>query len=176
MTRISIRRRAASLALGVLGMALIGHVAPAGAAGPPAPPANPAPAAVEGASPRFSHAEQLMVGTWFGDAVLPGKPETLQQFLATRRADGTYTLEVRNYQEGRMRQRIVNSGVWGISNGIYVTLTTDVEGQKTVLSDPSYTQVYVLRGLSANEFRYTHVGSGREFRVVRSTADFRLPD
>lgn len=136
--------------------------------------AMPAGAGLE--QPHTSTAEQILVGTWFGEAVLPGTPETLQQFLATRRADGSYTLEVRNYQEGRMRQRLVNSGVWSISNGIFVTLTTDIEGKKTTLSDPSFTQVFAVRGLTANEFRYQHLASGREIRVVRSTPDFRLPD
>lgn len=121
-------------------------------------------------------AEQRMAGTWFGEFTA-GPSATTQRFITTRRADGTFTLEARIYEGGKVVAEARNAGLWGISNGMYFTVTTEVNGQR---SDPKLAEAinaYLVRTLEADRFDYVHVASGRHFSVRRvEPGQAKLPD
>lgn len=144
-------------------------------------PSTPAtPAAPASAVAQVSLAERTLVGTWYGESGFTGATGAsgaqLQRFLTTRRADGTYSLEVRTYENGKPTVRLTNTGLWGISNGLFFTVTTEVDGRQTAIREPTYTAAYLVRSIGGNEFAYQHIGSGRELQVVRTGPDTRLPD
>src|SRR4051794_9334809 len=79
------------------------------------------------AEPERSADERSMVGTWYGE-FLPSMGAPLQRFITTRMADGTFTLHARIYQGDKAIADARNAGLWGVSNGIYFTVTTEVNG------------------------------------------------
>jgi len=123
-----------------------------------------------------SDQERMAVGTWYGE-FSPGAGQPLQRFINTRRDDGTFTVVARLYQQGKPPQELRNSGLWGVSNGLYFTVTTEVGGQRTDTKKPDVNHVYLVRALTADSFEYQHVQSGNVFRVTRADpATARLPD
>lgn len=120
--------------------------------------------------------EKLAVGTWYGEyAPAPNQP--LQRFIVTRLADGSFSLQARLYEKGKIVSDLRNRGLWGISNGMYFTVTTEVNGERTDFKNPGVTHPYLVRTLSQGEFEYQHIPSGNKFRVVRvDPATARLPD
>lgn len=124
----------------------------------------------------LSESEQLMVGTWYGEfAPDPAKP--VQRFITTRNPDGSFAIHARLYDHGKAIGELHNRGIWGVSNGMYFTVTTDVNGRKTDPRIPDVINAYLVQGLAGNEFEYVHVASGNHFKVVRVQPDkARLPD
>lgn len=126
------------------------------------------------ASAEPSTKEALLVGTWLGEfAPQPGMP--LQRFLTTRRSDGSFTLVARLYEPGKPPSELVNSGLWGVSNGLYFTVTTEVNGARTNTRSAETVNPYLVRELQGDSFVYQHVLSGNVFRVNRVSPDTRLP-
>lgn len=124
----------------------------------------------------LSETEQLMVGTWYGEfAPAPSRP--VQRFVTTRNPDGSFTIHARLYDGGKQVGELRNQGIWGVSNGMYFTVTTEVNGGKTDPRVPEVINAYLVQSLAGNEFEYVHVASGNRFKVVRVEADkARLPD
>jgi len=99
----------------------------------------------------------------------------LQRFLTTRRSDGSFTLVARLYEPGKPPSELVNSGLWGVSNGLYFTVTTEVNGARTNTRSAETVNPYLVRELQGDSFVYQHVLSGNVFRVNRVSPDTRLP-
>lgn len=150
---------------GVPGMAP-GHGAGTASAAAPAPMAAPAGAA--------SPAELALQGLWTWEYQPEGG--ALQRFLLERRADGTFTLVSRSYTAGRATTELVNTGLWGVSNGLYFTVTTQVNGQRVNVRDSALYNPYVIVGLQGEELRYLHLPTGIELRTRKVPATTRLPD
>jgi len=123
-----------------------------------------------------SEQETLATGTWYGE-FSPGPGQPLQRFLTTRLADGTFMLVARLYENGRAKSELRNAGLWGISNGLYFTVTTEVDGKRLDPRNAEMANPYLIRSLAAGTFEYQHIASGRLFRVkLVDPAITRLPD
>ena len=123
-------------------------------------------ASVHAAEPQHSVDEQRMVGTWYGEfAPQPNAP--VQRFITIRKADGTFTLQARIYEGGKMAAEARNAGLWGISNGMYFTVTTQVNGKRSDPKLPEAINAYLVQSIDANRFEYVHFASGRKFVVTR---------
>lgn len=139
-------------------------------------------AATNAVAQEQSIAEQRMVGTWYGEfAPSANSPVqraiTVQRFITVRRADGTFTLQARMYQGDKKVAEARNSGMWGISNGMYFTVTTEVNGMPSDAKRPEAINAYLVKALDPNRFDYMHVASGSQFTVTRTDpANARLPD
>lgn len=121
-----------------------------------------------------SDAESQAVGTWYGEFAETGAPA--QRFLTTRLPDGTYILRARLYDKSPPTE-LVNRGLWGISNGLYFTITTEINGQAVDARNAQAANHYLVQSQSATELVYRHLPSNRSFRVVRvDPATARLPD
>lgn len=142
--------------------------APTPAAAPFPPPFEP-----PQGTPR-SWLEKAVTGSWYGETGPASAPT--QRFITTRRADGSFTLELRTYTPGKPTLTISNSGVWSISNGLFLTVVTRVNGRPVNAREAIFTSAYAVRSISGNEFQYQHVLTGTELKVVRVFPDFRLPD
>ena len=123
-----------------------------------------------------SAGETRLVGTWMGE-FSPNASSPVQRFITTRRADGTFDLQARMYQDGKMIGEARNNGMWGVSNGMYFTVTTQVNGKPSDPKRPEAVNAYLVKSLEADRFSYVHVASGGEFTVTRvDPASARLPD
>jgi hypothetical protein len=123
-----------------------------------------------------SDAEKKAVGTWYGEYSAAPRPG-VQRFVTTRSADGTFTVHARMYENGRMIADLTNRGLWGVSNGMYFTVTTEVNDRKTEARTPEVINAYLVQKLEGDEFEYMHVASGNRFRVRRvEPGSVRLPD
>ncbi len=123
-----------------------------------------------------SEQEALATGTWYGE-FSAGPDQPLQRFLTTRSADGTFILVARMYGAGRATSELRNKGLWGLSNGMYFTVTTEVDGKRTDPRNAELVNPYLVRSLAGGTFEYQHIPSGRVFSVKRvDPAITRLPD
>lgn len=156
-----------------------GMVQGAGAgAAPPAPTATPAPTPAPMSAPAAggaSAAELALQGVWIWD-YQPTEGGPLQRFLLERRADGSFTMVSRSYTAGRATSQLVNAGLWGVSNGLYFTVTVQVDGQRVNMRDSALYNPYVIVGLQGEELRYVHLPTGIELRTRKVPATTRLPD
>lgn len=147
----------------VSAIALFAFVCSAPAFGQPAPAAH-------------STDEQALVGTWYGE-FLPEVNAPLQRFITVRKADGTFTLHARMYQNDKLIGEARNNGLWGISNGIYFTVTTEVNGVRSDPKLPQAINAYLVKSVKADRFEYVHFATGRDFVVTRvDPAKAQLPD
>ncbi|MBC5763567.1 hypothetical protein [Ramlibacter albus] len=137
-------------------------------------------AAIALAAPAWSQThsdpEKKAAGTWYGE-YQPAPRQALQRFVTTRAADGTFTLHARMYENGKVVAELKNRGLWGVSNGMYFTVTTEVNDLPTEARKPDVINAYLVQKLEGDEFEYMHVASGNRFRVKRVEAgSVRLPD
>lgn len=124
----------------------------------------------------LSEQEKLLVGTWYGE-FQPSVEKPIQRFLMTRKEDGSFELHARLYERGKSSGEMRNKGLWGVSNGMYFTLTTEAAGKPTDLRMAEVSNPYVVRSLSGDTFVYQHIPSGNQFRVVRvDPSSAKLPD
>lgn len=122
-----------------------------------------------------SASEALLIGTWYGEYA-PGPGAPVQRHVTTRRADGTFSLQARLYEPGKPPSDVlVNNGLWGVSNGLYFTVTTEVNGGRTDSRNPEIVNSYLVRDLQRNAFTYQHVLSGTELKVTRVPPETQLP-
>jgi hypothetical protein len=132
-------------------------------------------AGAAGALP-LSEQEKTAVGTWYGE-FSSGADKPLQRFLSTRQPDGTYVLQARLYEKGKPTTELRNKGLWGISNGLYFTVTTEVNGLRTDFKSPEVSNPYLVRALGPEVFEYQHIPSGNLLRAIRVDPEkARLPD
>lgn len=123
-----------------------------------------------------SDAEKHAVGTWYGEFP-PAPRKTVQRFLTVREPDGSFTVHARLYENGKLVNELRNRGLWGVSNGMYFTVTTEVNGRKTEARTPDVINAYLVQKLEGDDFEYVHVASGNRFRVQRvEPGSVRLPD
>lgn len=122
----------------------------------------------------LSDAEVGLTGTWLGE-FRPSPDQPLQRFLTTRRADGTFEILARLYDPKKPVQEVLNSGLWGISNGLYFTVTTAINGSKTDVKSPDTVNSYVVQSLKPGEFSYRHLLSDYSFQVRKVPSDTQLP-
>jgi len=123
-----------------------------------------------------STGETRLVGTWYGE-FSPNASSPVQRFITTRRVDGTFDLQARMYQDNKMVGEARNNGMWGLSNGMYFTVTTEVNGKPSDPKRPEAVNAYLVKSLEADRFSYVHVASGGQFTVTRvDPASARLPD
>jgi hypothetical protein len=120
--------------------------------------------------------EQLAVGAWYGEYSQPPH-RVVQKFITTRGADGTFAIHARLYEAGRRIGELHNSGLWGLSNGMYFTVTTEIDGRRTDARGTDVINAYLVQRLEGDEFEYVHVASGNRFKVRRvQPGSARLPD
>lgn len=135
-----------------------------------------APAPAQPVQTAHSPEEDAMVGTWYGE-FLPEVAAPLQRFITVRKADGTFTLHARMYQNDKLIGEARNTGLWGISNGIYFTVTTEVNGVRSDPKLPQAINAYLVKSLKTDRFEYVHFATGRDFVVTRvDPAKAHLPD
>lgn len=126
------------------------------------------------AQPAPSAAEAALQGVWAWELTAPGG--ALSRFLIQRRPDGNFTLISRTYAAGRATAELVNGGLWGVSNGLYFTVTTEVNGQRVDTRDSALYNPYVILALEGDVLRYRHLPTGLELRTLKVRPDTRLPD
>lgn len=130
----------------------------------------------QAAEPAHSAQEQSLVGTWYGE-FLPEVGAPFQRFITTRNVDGSFAVQARVYQNNKLVAQTRNAGLWGVSNGMYFTVTTEVNGVRSDPKLPEAINAYLVKSIDASRFEYVHFATGRNFVVTRiDPAKAQLPD
>ena len=119
--------------------------------------------------------EAAATGRWFAEYA-PNPQAPVQRFIMQRNPDGTFTLQSRMYAQGKMVGELRNAGLWGISNGLFFTVTTEVNGQKTDTKNPETVNPYLVRTLDKQRFVYQHIPTGTVLSARPVDAAFQLPN
>lgn len=119
--------------------------------------------------------EQAAAGRWFAEYA-PNAQAPVQRFIMQRNTDGTFILQSRMYAQGKMVGELRNAGLWGISNGLFFTVTTEVNGQKTDTKNPETVNPYLVRTLEKDRFVYQHIPTGTVLNARMVDAAFQLPN
>lgn len=118
-----------------------------------------------------------MMGRWLGEA--DTKDGKHSKWLMERRLDGSYTVKFQLFQASKKVLEQIEVGVWGISAGIYFTMTREmIEGMESRPVDTTlatYYDAYDVLSLDDSTFRYRSRESGDVFTVKKVADSFRLP-
>jgi hypothetical protein len=113
-----------------------------------------------------------LIGKWLGESNVSDGSKVRE--LIDRHADGTFVVYFHFAENGKDREQ-TEAGYWGISGGIYFTLTrTMKDGARFVpvnVKDPTYYDAYKALSLSPSEFVYKSLASGEQFSVKRVGED-----
>ena len=107
-------------------------------------------------------ADQGLVGCWSGEDYQPALRQTTR-WLIQRNADQTFQIEFG--VPGAPPQREI--GRWSANGSTYTTVTTSINGEAVEPFDPSYTDTYVLRDVTANSVTYYQSQRKLTFKSVR---------
>ena len=119
-----------------------------------------------------SVAAQSLSGKWFGSASPQGG---VTCWVNERRSYGMYELNFIITRDGSIR-RHREEGTWFHANGLYASVTQKINGAPTDPSDRRFRDVYRVVELTAMQFRYADIASGKEFVVERVADNFTLGD
>jgi hypothetical protein len=118
---------------------------------------------------------RAIVGYWYGENYQPAFHNYFQA-LGQDRADGTFEVEFRRYENCKLVSRQRESGTWSIANGVVRGETTAIDGAATDRSDPSFRDAYDILKLDEHDFQSRHMPDGTIFKLQRVNAKFRFPD
>lgn len=121
--------------------------------------------------PAFATSAGDLVGLWYGEGFQP-LWDREAQWMADRRADGTFEIEFRIVYQCQVEMRQVETGVWDVSDETLRTVTETIDGIEV---DMPILQEYVIESFDGDHFSYRHLGTGAAFQARRVQAGFSIP-
>lgn len=97
------------------------------------------------------------------------------QWLMITRANGTFSVEFREFENCHPKYFQTETGRWSVSGGIITDKTLAINS-KPVPDTPYFTDTYKIIELTDSKMRILHEKSGQEWTLERVTADFNFPD
>jgi hypothetical protein len=117
-----------------------------------------------------------LIGTWLGES--PVKDGSSVKFITQRGDDGSMKIHFRISSPKEQTRDQVEVGFWGISGGVYFTLTRGMLQDGHVFAvntkDSTYYDAYRAVSISPSEFKYKSLSTQEEFIVKRVTNDFKF--
>ena len=115
-----------------------------------------------------------LIGAWLGES--PVKDGSTVKWLLKRASDGTYKVQFRITDARKMQRDQFETGFWGISGGVYFTLTRAmIENGRLIpvdTKDASFYDAYKILSSSPSEFKYKSLSTQEVFTVKRVANDF----
>ncbi|MFZ5564161.1 MAG: lipocalin family protein [Thermodesulfobacteriota bacterium] len=114
-----------------------------------------------------------IVGMWFGthqQDEIDGDIQTLSRF----NSDGTFVIEFRVIQDGKLVGEQVESGTWKLKDGVKTLVTTHINGYP-LSKEEIITDAYYIHKLTNTEQHYEHIKTGAKFNAVRVDEGFVFP-
>jgi hypothetical protein len=112
---------------------------------------------------------QSIVGKWLG---LESPQQQVKCWLNNRRQDGTFDVTFLVAAPFGLRQQ-VEQGTWSFADGLYSTITTQIDGRTVNPADPQFRDTYRVIKLTEDKFVYSHI-DGRQFPAYRMPDSFVL--
>ncbi len=113
-------------------------------------------------------------GRWYGEDY-EQDPGVRTQWLNYRAADGTFSVEFRQYRNCQLEMRQIESGHWSLVGSVYTMVTEWVEFSLILPGEPHYTEVYDVVTLEARAMSYRHRRTGILFKARQVGPDFDFP-
>ncbi|MGQ0801985.1 MAG: hypothetical protein ACT4NL_17960 [Pseudomarimonas sp.] len=112
---------------------------------------------------------QLLIGEWESTTKLSGGG--VQTARSENRVDGTFTITFSNSGAPELPSEQTEVGMWGVSGGVYFTITTGFinDGQFTParMSNPAYYDSYRILHLDESKFDFENLSSGHRFTAFK---------
>lgn len=117
----------------------------------------------------------LVVGTWYGSSLQPHTSPYPIHWVSEDSADGTFSMVT--YEERPCGLRVFSreAGRWGMSNGIYTIITTQLNGNAVNSADRYLQDVYEVNSISRDKFTYRSITYGIEFEARRVQPGYKPP-
>ena len=113
-----------------------------------------------------------VIGTWHGSSMQPHNSDFPIHWVVDRSAGGTFSVTL--YEEKPCGLSVLSreAGRWGLSNGFYTAVTTQVDGEAVDASNPFYQDVYEVLGSSRRQFRYRSITHDITFESTRVNSGY----
>jgi hypothetical protein len=121
----------------------------------------------------LAHAGSLE-GYWYGKGYQPDMRKTMQ-WLTINRANGSYSVEFREYSNCELKFAQMEEGRWTVSGDVLTKRTLTVNGQP-VRDEPYYRDTYRIIELSDRKMRIVHEKTGQDWTSERVAKDFTFPE
>lgn len=113
-----------------------------------------------------------VAGRWYGVERQPRESDAPVHWILERHANGTFDLTTFEERGCKVIAFTRESGRWALSNGLYSTVTTEVNGRKVNSSERYYQDIYALEEVSSDRITYTSIAVGIRFVGRRVSEDF----
>jgi hypothetical protein len=110
-----------------------------------------------------------MIGLWYGEGYQPLFKSRFQ-WLMDRRADGTFEVEFRHYEECRLTYRSVETGTWSADSAQYVSRTLTINSRPVNVE-----HVYRIARHSDDEMDYIWIEGNVPYHSTKVDPVFRIP-
>jgi len=115
------------------------------------------------------HAEGLE-GNWYGEGYQP-QTGKYHQWFKQQKADGTYIVDFRRYEECKLVERQVETGIWRRTPMGWCDKVTAINGRMVQSTQDDY----VIKDMDGTKMRYQHSGTGETWTSRRVGPDFKFP-
>jgi hypothetical protein len=104
-------------------------------------------------------AAYMLIGCWQGHDYQPvlGQSAT---WLMQRKPDGTFQIEFHSSSQPIQRE----AGRWKVDGEKYTTITMSIDGVPVDARDPQFTDIYLLREVTAESMTYFHARMNITFK------------
>jgi hypothetical protein len=113
-------------------------------------------------------------GRWVGQYSVEGEPGTFH-YVIERKKDGTYVLERKQIDSGKILFQGSEAGKWFVEDGAYKIKTEKVDGKQADARDMSNYQAYAIERVAVDSIALKHALSNTQISEKRVPTDFKLP-
>jgi hypothetical protein len=113
-----------------------------------------------------------VAGRWYGVESQPRESDSPVHWILERHGDGTFDLTTFEERNCKVVAFTRESGRWSLSNGLYSTVTTEVNGKKVDSSKRYYQDIYALEEVTSDRIAYTSIAESIRFVGRRVSEGF----
>ena len=113
-----------------------------------------------------------VAGRWYGVERQPRESSYPVHWIVERHEDGTFDVTTFEEKNCKVIAFTRESGRWALSNGLYSTITTEVDGKRVNSSERYYQDIYALEEVTPDRMIYTSIAEGIRFTGKRVPEDF----
>lgn len=127
-------------------------------------------------NPELAAQRSNLIGKWYGRTSV--KEGGVREWLRELRVDGTFTIKFKVTDGKKKVTEQVEAGYWGISPGIYFSLTREIllrAGFSALdVTNPTFYDAYTILELKPESFKYQSTETGEIYETFKVGGDYKF--